>query len=151
MEFIYYSDKTVRQCMSALTDRMEASPTKSRPAMDGHVEKGGKFSLTVTTPVGGRFYRKTRLRGTMRREGGATIIEGRVPSGVPRERIGIIIGIALVVGVLMLVAGNGIFGILVALMGLVLYIPLVGDYNNSELLLKEVKKATNGKTAPPKK
>ncbi len=151
MEFIYYSDKTVRQCMSALTDRMEAKPTKARPAMDGRVEKGGKFTLSVTTPVGGRFYRKTRLRGKMKRESGVTVIEGRVPSGVPRERIGIVIGLALIVGVLMVLAGNGIFGILVALMGLVLYIPLVGDYNNSELLLKEVKKAVNGKVTPPKK
>ncbi len=150
MEFIYYSDKTVRQCQSALTDRMEANPTKARPAMDGHIEKGGKFSLSVTTPVGGRFYRKTKLRGTMTRESGTTIIQGHVPAGVPRDRIGIIMAIAIVVGVLMVLAGGGIFGILIAMLGVVLYIPLVGDYNNSEILLKEVKRATNGKDKPPK-
>lgn len=150
MEFIYYSEKTVRQCQSALTDRMEAKPTKARPPMDGHIQKGGKFSLSVTTPVGGRFYRKTRLRGTMTRESGTTIIRGHVPTGVPRERIGIIMAIAVVVGVLMVLAGAGIFGILVAMLGVVLYIPLVGDYNNSDILLKEVKRATSGKDRPPK-
>lgn len=151
MRFTYYSDKTVRQCMSALTDRMEAAPTKARPAMDGHVEKGGKFTLAVTLPVGGRFYRKTKIRGKMRRDGGVTVIEGNVPTGVPRERIGFIIAIALVVGVLMVLAGAGIFGIIVALMGVALYIPLVGDYNNGEYLLKELKKAVGGKQNPPKK
>ncbi|MCA9912984.1 MAG: hypothetical protein KC496_06530 [Anaerolineae bacterium] len=150
MEFIYYSDKTVRQCQSALTDRMEAKPTKTRPAMDGHIEKGGKFSLSVTTPVGGRFYRKTKLRGSMSRESGTTIIQGHVPSGMPRERVIIIMVMAIVVGLLVVLGGGGIFGILVAMLGAGLYIPLVGDYNNSDTLLKEVKRATNGKDKPPK-
>jgi len=151
VRFTLYSEKTVRQCMSALTDRMEVKGTKSRPEIDGWIEKGGKFSIAMTSSVASRFNRTTRLRGTAKRESGVTIIKGFVPSGAPRSRVALMILALLIVAAIMLVKGNGVLSIFAALTGFALYIPLVGDYHNSAYLYKELKKATKGKDKPPKK
>lgn len=151
MRFTLYTEKTVSQCMKALNERMEAKPTKTRLALDGEVpKKGGKFALAVTSKVAALFNRKTRLKGTVRRESGMTIIEGYVSHGVPRERARWIVLAMVAVGVMMLATGNGLPGLLATAFGLGLYIPLVGDHHNSAYLIKELKRATKAKDKPPK-
>lgn len=151
MRFTFYTTKTVKQCMSALKERMESPGTKSRPALGGSVQKDGKFTLTLTAPtLGERFPRTTKLRGTATRESGVTVLSGYVPTGVPRRRFFLVLGAAFVVAVIMLLNGDGLLGIVVALLGTTLYIPLVGDHQNQAVLVKELRRATNAKIKPPK-
>lgn len=149
VKFELYTTRTVRQCMSALTDRLEAKPTKTRPALDGTIEKGGKFKISVRQPVANNFHRTTRLRGIAKRENGVTVIRGYVPNGVARNRIGVIIGSTALVGVFFMINGSLVPGIIATVLGAALYVPLVGDYNNREILLKELQKATKAKQTPP--
>jgi len=149
VRFKLYTEISVRECMMALTERMEQKPTKTRPELDGYVEKGGRFLLAVTLPVAKRFQRTTRMRGQAERDNGLTIIEGYVSAGVARQRIGIIIGAVACVALIMLVNGSTLLAMMTGFLGMALYIPLVGDYNNSEILLKELKKATKAKDKPP--
>jgi hypothetical protein len=135
--------------MTALNERMEQKPTKARPEIDGYIEKGGKFALSVTSDVVSKFRRTTQMRGRADRENGFTIIEGHFSAGVSRQRIGIIIAAVAFVGLVMIVNVKTFPGIITALLGAGLYIPLVGDYNNSEILLKELKKATKARDKPP--
>ena len=149
MRFRLYSEMTVRQCMTALIERMEQAPTKTRHELNGHIEKDGKFTLLLTSQVANSFNRTTRLYGTAQREGEMTIIEGYVSAGVPRSRIGIVIAAVVFVGLIMFTNGNSLLGLATIFMGFALYIPLVGDYNNSEILLKELKRITKGKDKSP--
>lgn len=149
MRFEIYTELTVRQCMNALNERMAASPTKSRPAVAGQIDKGGKFSISVTNPVALAFKRRTRLRGQAERSTGLTTITGYVPDGLPRARVAVIMAALVLVGVAMMANGNGVYGILITIIGLGLYVPLVGDYHNGTYLYKELKKATKAKERPP--
>lgn len=151
MRFTLYTEKTVNQCMKSIAERMEAKPTKKRLAMDGKIQKkGGKFAIAVSSKVAAMFNRKTRLKGTARRESGMTIIEGYVSHGVPRERARLVVLAMIAVGVMMLLSGNGFPGLLATAFGLALYIPLVGDHHNSAYLIKELKRATKAKDKPIK-
>jgi hypothetical protein len=85
LRFVLYTDKTVSECLTAINERMHAKATSARPALDGWVEKGGAFALTVSAPVIGKFARRTTLKGQIEREDGLTILRGNVPGGVPRQ------------------------------------------------------------------
>lgn len=149
MQFTLYTDLSVKQCTTALTERMEVRGTKARPEIDGWIEKGGKFSLATTSQVVARFSRTTRLRATATREGSHTVIHGYVSTGIPRERILLVMGALMVVAVILYLNGNGMLGIVAGILSVVMYVPLVGDYNNREYLLKELKKALHAKETPP--
>mgnify|MGYP006273001573 CR=1 FL=1 len=148
MRFELYTEKTVSECKKALMDRMEAKATKTRPAMDGYIKKGGKFSIAISTRVFNRFKRTTRLRGTAERENGVTRLTGYVPHGVPRRRIGLIIAAAVIIG-LIAMRDNVLLGVFAMGIGTAIAIPLMGDAENSEKLIKELKKATKAKDKPP--
>lgn len=150
MEFVLYTQKSIRDCTKSITDRLEEKETKTRPAMDGWIEKGGKFSVAVRMPVTLRMSRTTRLTATAERQSGMTVIRGYVSTGVPRERIAIIMIALAVVGAVIAANGQAVLGIFAALFGLGLYVPLVGDYNNSSYLLKELKRILAAKDVPPK-
>jgi hypothetical protein len=149
MRFTYYSEKTVAQCMSALNARLQQKGTASRPGLEGWVEKNGNFSLAVSTPVVLRFSRTTRLRGKVERLGGVTVIKGQVADGLsPRERI-VISGALALVGLFIILSGSFIFGAVVVAAAGLLNIPLMGDYQNSEILKDEVRRTLKAKTTPP--
>jgi len=151
VRFVLYTDKTVSQCMSALNERLHTKGTGSRPTLDGWVEKGGRFSLAMSSKVARRFTRKTQLRGEIKREDGVTVIQGDVPSGAPRRAQLIIYGALVIVGILLLAGGNAVLAIVTALAGAYLYVPLTGDHHNSAILVSEVQRALKARQTPPRK
>lgn len=149
MQFTLYTELSVRQCTTNLTERMEQRGTKARPEIDGWIEKGGRFSLSTTSQVIAKFSRTTRLRASATREGNYTIIRGYVSTGIPRERILLVMGALLLVAIILYLNGNGMLGIAAGILSVMMYVPLVGDYNNREYLLKELKKTLQAKETPP--
>lgn len=150
MRFVLYTEKTVSQCMTAINERMHVKATSTRPALDGWVEKGGAFSLSLTAPVIGGLTRRTALKAQAERESGITIIRGTVPSGVPREGQAVIFVALMFVALTIIAGGNLLFGLLLIPAAAFLYVPLHGDYLNSEVLLDEVQKTLKAKPTPPK-
>lgn len=134
--------------MSALAGRMEARPTKRRPALDGYIEKGGKFSLAITRKIG-IFPRRTRLRATVSRSSGITTIDGFVSGGAPPERVRVMLIAIAALGIMMLLNGNAVLSLLTLVVGVVLYVSLTADYNSSEKLLKAVRSSCKAKDKPP--
>lgn len=151
MQFVLYSDMTIAQCMSALNERMHAKGTKSRPELNGWTEKKGSFSLSVSSKVLGRFNRRTRLNGHAARDKGITVIRGSVSDGVNPGALRLL-GIALaVLVVMMFFIGEPMIGLLAVIFGVIAYVPLRGDYVNSDLLLIEVERTLRANPKPPKK
>lgn len=149
MQFTYYTEKTVAQCMSALNERLQQKGTASRPGLDGWVEKSGNFSLAVSSKVAKRFPRTTRLQGKAERLGGMTVIKGSVADGVtPREQI-VIVGALALVGLFIISTGNLLPGLIAIAAGVALNIPLMGDYQNSQILTNEVQRTLKARTTPP--
>jgi hypothetical protein len=148
VRFVLITDKTVNQCMKALTERMQQSETKSRPAIDGWVEKGGRFSISVSQPVIGKVGRRTKLRATASRESGTTVIRGFVPNGIDRGPL-ILVGVfvALLAGY-MFVQGQLLYAIIIAVAGGGTMIPLWGDHQNHDRLLYELERTLKAKPAP---
>ena len=131
--------------MSAINERLRA-----RSSMDGWVEKNGSFSIGISSPVIGKLQRKTYLRAQVERDGSVTTIKGDVPNGAsPRGRILVFAALALVAGVL-IATGSMLLGIIILPFAAVLYIPMKGDYENSDILLHEVQRLLKAKSTPPK-
>lgn len=151
MRFVLYTDKTVSQCMNALNERMQAKPTKTRPELGGYIEKSGTFSLTIKTKVVGRFPRRTRLNATAKREKGVTVINGYVADGITPQWLRILGGIVLLVCAVLIFSGQPMLALVTILFGVIFYIPMRGDYVNSDLLLIEVEKTLKASPKPPKK
>lgn len=151
MRFVMYTDKSVAQTMKAINERLHATGTKTRPQMDGWVEKNGRFAIGVSTKVFGRFRHKTTMRGHAQREGGTTVVEGNVPGGLPRNRQFVVLGVVLLVAFVFMTQGQAILAFIAAGAGAALMIPFQGDYDNSEILLTEVQKALKARFAPPKR
>ncbi len=150
MQFVLFTDKTVNQCMRALNERMQAKPTSSRPEIDGWVEKSGRFSLAMTSPVLGKFRRRTRLRATAERENGTTIIRGFVPNGVSQRGLHVIFGVLELIAASLISRGNTVMAAFLVVVGVGLCVPLIGDYRNHDILLYELEKTLKAKPTPPK-
>lgn len=150
MRFTLYTEQTTRECGKAIQERLAAKPTKRRPALEGNVQKGGKFYLAMTGKVARIFNRKTRLRATMERNDGVTTIDGSVNGGASPDQVKKLMAAVCVVALVMLFNGNALLGILALGFGTALYIPLTGDYDNSDQLIKEVRRACKARTTPPK-
>jgi hypothetical protein len=148
---VLYTEKSVSQCMTALNARMQARPSGSRLALDGWVEKNGRFSLSTSCRVARRFRRRTHLRGTAVRDEGYTVIRGYVPDGVSREGQAVIFGALLLVGAVLAASGNLLPAVIAVFATGALYIPLTGDRINSTILMSEVQRALGAKATPPKK
>ncbi len=151
VRFVLYSEKTVAQCMTAINARMQAKGTSTRPALDGWVEKGGAFSLGISTPVIGKFARRTTLNAKVERQSGVTIIRGSVPNGSSKEGQLVVFGGLALVAATMIANGNALFALLMIPFAAYLYIPMRGDLLNSEILIDEVQKTLKAKPKPPKK
>jgi hypothetical protein len=143
VRFTYYTEKTISQCMIALNERLHGKK------LDGWVEKNGSFALAVTSPVLGRFPRTTRLTGQAERLGSVTVIKGHVSEGVgPKEQVIIVGGLGLIAAVLIF-SGNLLAGIIALAVALIINIPLMGDYKNSQILIGEVRRSLGAKDTPP--
>lgn len=149
MRYVMYTEKSVPQAMNALNERLHAPGSKSRPQLDGWVDKSGRFSIGVTSSVFGRLTRKTYLQGKAERLGGITLIQGSVPGGVSKTGLAVIFGALLLLAALAYSQGNAILAGVAVLAGIALYIPLAGDYQNCETLLAELQKAVNARFTPP--
>lgn len=151
MRFVLYTEKTVAQCLTAINARMQAKETATRPAIDGWVEKGGAFSISTTTRVIGRFHRRTHLHARLERENGVTVIRGDVANGVDRQGQ-VLVFVALGLMFVILASGGNVVPALVLLpLAAYLYIPMKGDYINSDVLMTELQRLLKAKESPPKK
>lgn len=151
MRFILYSEMTVSQCMTALNARMQAKATSSRPQIDGWVDKGGAFAISVSSKVANQFSRRTRMQAKAERVEGVTVIKGVVPDGANRQWQLVIFGGLLLVALYMLASGNALLAIILPPVAAALYIPLMGDHNNHQALLDELQRTLKAKPTPPKK
>lgn len=146
-----YTDKTVPQAMSAINARLHAPAGRGRPQLDGWVEKSGRFALTVTTEVRWGLRRRTTLYGRAERRDGATVIEGTVPGGASRQGQAVVFGALALIAVLGMVNGNAVLALVALAAGFGFYIPLQGDYANSEILLSELQKTLKAQFTPPRR
>ena len=151
MQFVLYSEKTVAQCLTSINARMHVKGTASRPGLDGWVEKSGAFAVGVTTPVVGKFTRRTFLKAKVERQNGMTIIRGSVPHGVTKPEMAIIFVALLVVAAVIIGSGSVLLGLVLIPVGAYFAILLRGDFHNSEYLLDEVRKTLKAKPTPIKK
>ncbi|MCU0497832.1 MAG: hypothetical protein MUF87_10810 [Anaerolineae bacterium] len=150
MRFVLFTDKSVTECTKAIHERLQAPASSTRPNLGGYVEKGGRFSISLTSNVIGRFTRQTRLDGVIEKDNGSTVIRGTVPDGAsPQGQIMVLGGLALV-GLMILSQGQTALAVLATLAGFVVYIPLRGDYENSDKLLLEVERTLKASPKPPK-
>lgn len=150
MRFILFTDKKVLDCVSAINERLQAPASGSRPGLDGWIEKRGSFALAIDSPVLGRFVRQTRLEALVEREGDTTVIRGQVPGGASPGQQRLLIGGVIALCAFMLIQGEALVAMLAAVMGGILYIPLRGDYDNSEKLLIEVERTLKASPKVPK-
>lgn len=151
MRFVLYTDMTVPQCMRALNERMQAKPTKARPELQGWVEKKGAFSISLSSKVAGRFSRTTRLSAQAERESGVTIIRGYVSDGMSPVWLRVVMIIVGIVALGLLASGDPMLAVVIVLFAGLAYIPLRGDYVNSDLLLIEVERTLKATPKVPKK
>lgn len=150
MRFILFTDKKVLDCVTAINERLQAPASGSRPGLDGWIEKRGSFALAIDSPVLGRFVRQTRLEALVEREGDTTIIRGQVPGGASPNQQRLLIGGVIALCAFMMLQGEALVAMLAAVMGGILYIPLRGDYDNSEKLLIEVERTLKASPKVPK-
>lgn len=151
MRYVLFTEKTVAQCLRDLNERLQAKGTKSNPELGGWIDKKGSFSLTLTSKVGGRFSRTTRLTGHIKRDSGTTTIRGYVADGVSPEWMRIMgVGLLVVAGLLVF-SGQFLIAVVAIMVGLVASIPLRGDYVNSDELLIALEKTLKATPKPPKK
>lgn len=151
MQFSLYTEKTVSQCLKDLNERLHARATKNSPDLGGWVDKDGTFSLTVTTPVLKRFRRTTRLTANVYRDKNVTVIDGYVSGGMSpsvMQTVGIVLA-----GVCLYIAWQGelMFALMLLIGAFIAYIPLYGDYINSDVLLVIVEKTLKADPRRPKK
>jgi hypothetical protein len=145
-----YTEKSVSQCMSAINERLHVKGTSARPGIDGWVDKKGVFSMGISSPVIGKLHRKTYLRAKVEREGGVTMIKGDVPTGASPQGQVLVFGALALVAAVLIGSGSMLLGLVVIPFAAILYIPMKGDYCNSEVLVSEMQKALKAKSTPPK-
>lgn len=151
MRFVLYTDKTIKQALSALDERIQAKSTlEGWTKKDKNSKDQGRFQLETATQVAGRFNRVTALRGLLEREGKMTVIKGKVPEGATPRQVALVFGALTLVGLAMMVNGQVILGLGAVAMGAALYVPLTGDRVNSAHLVKELRAALKAKDKPPK-
>lgn len=150
MRFVLYTDLTVSQCMKTLNERIDVKPTKTRPEIKGWTKKDGQFALSVTLPVLLRIKRTTRMSGTTTRESGNTVIRGYVSDGVSPRWQRVIFIVLIVMCLAMMVAQQFFLAVASLTIGVATYIPMMGDYRNSDVLLIEVERLLKASPKAPK-
>lgn len=151
MRFVLFTHKPIPECMRELNSRIQAKPTKTRPELQGWIDKSGKFSIVLTAPVIGRFSRSTKLRGSAKRENGMTVIRGHVADGISPQWLTILMAVIFIVALALMLVNEAMLAVIVIAFGVMAYIPMRGDYINSDLLLLEVEKTLKASPAPKPK
>ncbi|MCS6836002.1 MAG: hypothetical protein NZ750_08300 [Anaerolineae bacterium] len=147
MKHTLYTQKSIKECLSLIQERLEEKETKSRPALGGWTEKDGRFCLSLASLVLG-FPRTTQLIASLAREGGVTVIEIGVNEGLDPKRARIVIYAFCAIALLIFLNGAGLLALLSLVLAFMAYVWLVGDHRNSAALLKEVKRLLNAKDRP---
>ena len=148
MRFTFYTTNTVKECASELNKRFQEKETKARPAISGEVSKEGDFLLISSRKVW-FLNRQTRMNGHITRENNLTTIKGYVHEGVLPQQMYVIMGGGLLMATVFFLSGQGIGALVLGVISLLTYPFFVGDYYNSQYLLKELKKTLNTKDKPP--
>lgn len=151
MRLEMYTEKTVAQCLSAINERMQAKGTGSRPGMDGWVEKSGAFAVSITTPVAGRFQRRTTLHGKLEKAAGFTVVHIDVASGATKQGTILILAAVALIALTLIGSGNVMLALALIPLGAYLYIPMRGDHENSSVLVADVQRTLKARNTPPKK
>jgi type IV secretory pathway VirB3-like protein len=151
VQFVLYTEKSIAQCLRELNERMQIKGTKSRPEISGWIEKDGVFSIAVRTPVIARIHRTTHLNARMERDKGITVIRGYVSDGVSPYWTVVLAIVLLLVMAGFVYIDRLIYALLTLLFGLAAYIPMHGDYVNSDILLIEVERTLKASPRPPKR
>lgn len=146
MRFDIYTEKTVAQCLSALNARMQA-----KSGMDGWVEKKGAFAIAITSPVIGRFQRRTTLYGTLEKRDNYTVVHANVSTGADQGGIIFMIGAVILISIALFASGNAMLALPLIPIAAYLYIPMRGDHENSEVLISDLLRTLKAKNTPPKK
>jgi hypothetical protein len=145
---ILYTDKTVAQCMSAMTERLNTRGSKN---LEGWVEKNGNFEISIATPLIGKLNRRTHLHGKVERQSGLTTVTLNVASGTDLSGQIIIFIVVAIISVILLASGALVPALAIIFAGIALYIPLAGDNKNSPMLVSEVQRTLKATSKPPKK
>jgi hypothetical protein len=151
MQFTLYTDKSVSQCLKDLTERIHAKSSKSTPDLGGWVDKDGSFGITLTSKVLRRFNRTTKLTGNIFREQGVTTIAGYVSDGVSPSWMRILAVLLIIACGIVALNGELMVSLVMATLGAMTYIPLHGDYVNSDALLVILERTLKADPKPPKK
>ena len=121
---------------------------KSRKSQAKQIRIG--FVLTVKAPVIWNFQRSTSMKATINRDKGTTVISGFVNTGGTRQLQIAIFVVGLLIGLGLMTMGLFIQGVLIGGIGAAMYIPLQGDAQNSDYLLKQMRSALSAKTRDPR-
>jgi hypothetical protein len=151
MRFELYTDKTIAQCVRLINERLLLKETKSRPAIDGWVDKSGRFSISMQGRVYKRFNWRTRMRAHIERQAGLSVVQGVVPSGLSPNGIRLVVAGFVIFAVYLLSQQQVVAAIVLGFITFGITIPLQGDYKNHDLLLYELERTLEAKPAPPKK
>lgn len=146
MRFDLYTEKTVSQCLSALNARMQA-----KSGMDGWVEKKGAFAIAITSPVIGKFQRRTTLHGNLEKRDNYTVVHVNVSGGADRRGIIMMVGAVILISLGLIGSGNVMLALPLLPIAAYLYIPMRGDHENSEVLIGDLQRTLKAKNTPPKK
>lgn len=147
MNFVYYTEMSVAECRKAMNARLGAKIKGSE--LEGWFHTDGTFSIGIASAVAGRFTRKTFLVGKIERNGGVTVINGRVADGVPREGQVVIFAAFGLLALALVLGGQALPALLLVPLALALYIPMRGDYYNSAILIGEVQRTFKAKSTTP--
>lgn len=149
MEFSLYSEMTVKQALKAVDERIAQKGTKTRPDFDGWTNPDGRFMLQVDRKVWRWFHRTTRLHATISRESGITVIAGRVPDGIGRDGMTLIMGGVGLLAVVLFAQGDLIFALMSLGIGVVVGSQIWGDHLNHDVLLYDLERTLSAKPKPP--
>jgi len=147
VKYTLYTQKSVKDCLALVHERLQEKESKTRPALGGWTEKDGRFSLSLASLVLG-FPRTTQLIASLSRESGLTVVDVGVNEGLDPQRARIVIYAFAAIALLIFLNGAGLLALLALVLAVVAYVWLVGDHRNSAALLKEVKRLLNAKDRP---
>jgi hypothetical protein len=147
VNFVYYTEMSVAECRKAMNARLGAKIKGEE--LEGWFHTDGSFSIGIASAVAGRFKRKTFLVGKVERNGGVTVINGRVADGVPREGQLVIFAAFGLLAIALILGGQALPALLLVPLALALYIPMRGDHFNSAILMNEMQRTLKAKSTIP--
>ncbi|MCK6579013.1 MAG: hypothetical protein L6Q98_13000 [Anaerolineae bacterium] len=150
MRLDLYTEKSIAESLSALNARLQAKGS-SRSNLEGWIEKSGTFAVSITTPVAGKFSRRTTLHGKLERRDGHTVVHIDVPSGANRQGIVLMIGAVALISIALMASSNVMLALALLPIAAYLYIPMRGDHDNSAALISDVQRTLKARNTPPKR